>query len=66
MEFTTPLHTAVNGIPFQWSTVEEEAYRSLKVMLTHASVVQVPDWSQPFHVFVDVSDMAIGSALMGL
>ena len=33
-------------------------------MLSHAPVVQPPVWSEPFHVFMDASDMAIGSALM--
>ena len=56
--------TVVHWLPFQWSWIEEDAYRSLKVMLSHAPVVQPPDWSQPFHVFVDASDMAIGSAIM--
>ena len=63
-EFATPLHTVVHRVPFQWSTTKEAAYRSLKVMLSHALVVQPLDWSQPFHVFVDASDVAIGSALM--
>ena len=35
-------------------------------MISQAPVVQPPDWTQPFHVFVDVSDIAIGSALMQL
>ena len=35
-------------------------------MLSHALVVQPPDWSQPFHIFIDASDMAIGSVLMQL
>ena len=35
-------------------------------MLTQAPVVQPPDWAKPFHVFVDASDIAIGSALMQL
>ena len=62
-DFATPLHAAVHRLPFQWSSIEE-AYQSLKLMLSHAPVVQPPDWSQPFHVFVDASDMAIGSAIM--
>ena len=33
-------------------------------MLSQAPVVQPPDWTEPFHVFVDASDIAIGSALM--
>ena len=33
-------------------------------MLTQAPVVQPPDLVKPFHVFVDASNIAIGSALM--
>ena len=63
-DFVTPLYAAVHRLPLQGSSIEEDAYRSLKLMLTHALVVQPPDWSKTFHVFVDASDMAIGSALM--
>ena len=62
-DFATPLHAAVHRLPFQWSSIEE-AYQSLKLMLSHAPVVQPPNWSQPFHVFVDALDIAIKSALM--
>ena len=65
-DFATPLHAAVHRIPFAWITVEDKAYEALKVMLTQAPVVQPPDWDKPFHVFVDASDIAIGSALMQL
>ena len=63
-DFVTPLHEAVHAVPFWWMEREEKAYQSLKVMLSQAPVVQPPDWAQPFHVFVDASDIAIGSALM--
>ena len=36
----------------------------MKRMLSHAPVVQPPVWSKLFHVFVDASDVGIGSALM--
>ena len=62
--FATPLYAVVHSLPFQCYSIEEEAYQSLKLMLSHASVIQPPDWSQPFHVFVDASDIAIGSAFM--
>ena len=67
-DFATPLHAAVHRTPFQWMETEEKAYGALKVkvMLSQAPVVQPPDWAQPFHVFVDASDIAIGSALMQL
>ena len=46
--------------------VEEDAYDCLKKILSKVPVVQPPDWNKPFHVFVDASDVAIGSALMQL
>ena len=55
-DFTTLLHAAVHRLPFQWSSIEDEAYKSLRLMLSHAPVVQPPVWSEPFHVFVDASD----------
>ena len=65
-DFPTPLHAAVHRIPFQWAETEEKAYQALKVMLSQAPVVQPPDWSKSFHVFVNASDVAIGSILMQL
>ena len=35
-------------------------------MLSQAPVVQPPDWTRDFHVFVDASDVAIGIVLMQL
>ena len=63
-DFATPLHVAVHRLPFQWTSIEDTAYQALKVMLSHDPVVQPPVWSEPFHVFVDALDVAIGSALM--
>ena len=60
----TPLHAIVHTVPFRWTEREDMAYQSLKVMLSQALVVQPPDWTEPFHVFVDASNIAIGSALM--
>ena len=65
-DFATPLHAAVHRVPFQWAETEEKAYQAVKVMLLQAPVVQPPDWSKSFHVFVDASDVAIGSVLMQL
>ena len=62
----TPLHAVVHRIPFQWMEQEEKAYQALKVMLSQALVVQPPEWMKDFHVFVDGSDIEIGSVLMQL
>ena len=52
-DFATPLHAAVHRTPFTWSATEDKAYEALKVMLVQAPVVQPPDWTKPFHIFVD-------------
>ena len=64
--FEPPLHAAVHRVPFQWVEQEEKAYQALKVMLSQTPVVQPLDWTKSFHVFVDASDIAIGSVLMQL
>ena len=38
--------------------------QNLKKMLSVALVLQPLDWSLPFHVFVDASDVAIGAVLI--
>ena len=63
-DFATPLHAAVHRLPFQWSSTKDEAYQSLKLKLSHAPVVQPLIWAEPFHVFVDASDIGIGNTLM--
>ena len=57
---------AVHRTPFKWTTIEDKAYHAMKIMLTQAPVEQPLDWVKPFYVFVDASDMAIGSTLMQL
>ena len=66
VDFATSLHVAVHQLPFQWTKHEDKAYHALKVVFSQPPVVQPPDWSNDFHVFVDVSDVAIGSVLMQL
>jgi hypothetical protein len=63
-DFATPLHATVHREPFSWTEEEEKAFAALKLLLTHAPLVQPPDWNREFHVFVDASDIAIGSILM--
>ena len=65
-DFAIVLHAAIHRTPFRWTETEEKAYDALKIMLSQAPVVQPPDWTRPFHVFVDASNIAIGSALMQL
>ena len=63
-DVATPLHTAVHKVSFQWTTTKQDAYDCLKKMLTKVPVIQPLDWGKDFHVFIDASDVAIGSLLM--
>ena len=56
-------HTTLHKTPIQWTKLEEKAYQALNVMLSQAPVVQILDWTRDFHVFVNASDIAIGSML---
>ena len=66
VDVATPLHAEIHHTPFQWMTTKHDAYDSLKKMLSKVSVVQPLDWTKDFQVFVDASDIVIGSALMQL
>jgi hypothetical protein len=54
---------AAHREPLTWVEEEEKAFAALKLLLSCALVVQPPDSEQEFHVFVDASDIAIGSIL---
>ena len=61
-DVATPLHIVVHKEKFEWIVECEETFRNLKVLLSRAAVVQLPDWLKDFHIFVDASNIAIGSA----
>ena len=49
---------------FQWKEEQERAFQLLKKMLLVAPILQPPDCSLAFHIFVDASHIAIGAVLM--
>lgn len=48
---------------FRWSTKAEEAFLKLKSALVSAPVLAMPDYSKPFSVACDASDVAVGGVL---
>ena len=52
-DFATSQHAVVHRLPFQWAEQEEKEYQASMVMLSQAPMVQPPDWTKSFHVFVD-------------
>jgi hypothetical protein len=49
---------------FKWSPQYEEAFLTLKKLLTTTLVLAEPDIEKPFDVFCDASGMGIGGVLM--
>ena len=50
--------------PWEWSPKCEEAFHTLKRVVTEGPVLSLPDYSKPFEVHTDASDFAIGGVLM--
>jgi hypothetical protein len=49
---------------FEWSPQCEDAFLTLKKLLTTAPVLAQPDIEKSFNVYYDASDMGIGGVLM--
>ena len=42
-------------VPFVWATTQEEAFRVLKDKLTHAPLLQLPDFNNTFELECEIS-----------
>ena len=50
-------------VPFKWTQQCQAAFDTLKVALTSAPCLRLPEWDRPFTLHVDWSKVAIGSYL---
>ena len=50
-------------LPFQWTTLAQEAFDNLKKQLSDTPVLCIPDPDKPFVVTTDASDFAMGAVL---
>jgi hypothetical protein len=51
------------GMKFEWTPQHQEAFESLKRALSHAPVLQIPDFESEFILVTDASDRAISAVL---
>jgi hypothetical protein len=51
------------NVTWNWGTEQQEAFDKLKVLLTTAPILQIPDFEAPFIVHCDASNYAIGAIL---
>ncbi|GJS35852.1 reverse transcriptase domain-containing protein [Tanacetum coccineum] len=54
-------HLLEKETPFIFSKECIEAFETLKMKLTQASILVAPDWDLPFEIMCDASDFAVGA-----
>jgi hypothetical protein len=60
-----PLHELTKkGVPFAWGDSQEVAFNTLKNMLTHAPLLQLPDFNKVFELECDASGIGLGAVLL--
>ena len=51
-------------VPFVWGTAQEEAFIVLKDKLTHALLLQLPNFNKTFELECDASGIGLGGVLL--
>src|SRR6266542_1094165 len=60
-----PLHELTKkGVSFYWGLAQEQAFELLKDKLTHAPLLQLPDFGKTFELECDASGVGLGGVLM--
>ena len=60
----TPLHELTKkGVVFHWGKAHDESFDTLKDKLTHAPLLQLPDFGKTFELECDASGIGIGGVL---
>ena len=52
------------GVPFKWGTDQEKAFAEIKRIMAKETILAFPDFSKPFHVCTDASNVALGVVTM--
>ena len=60
-----PLHELTKkGAPFEWGAPQDDAFNTLKERLTHAPLLQLPNFDKVFELECDASGIGLGAVLL--
>ncbi|KAL0151982.1 hypothetical protein M9458_052700 [Cirrhinus mrigala] len=63
-KLAVPLNQLVGkNVPFVWTTAYDQSFTHLKNVLSSEPVVILPDFSVPFKIYTDASNLAVGAVL---
>lgn len=63
-KLAAPLNQLVGkNVPFVWNDTCDQSFRHLKNVLSSEPVVILPDFSVPFKIYTDASNLAVGAVL---
>jgi hypothetical protein len=64
-DLAAPLHGLTKkDVPFAWSDSQDVAFNTLKDKLTHAPLLQLPDFTKVFELECDASGIGLGAVLL--
>jgi hypothetical protein len=63
-DFSTIAELTKKGVPFSWGTRQENAFNMLNDKLTHAPLLQLPDFNKTFELECDASGIGLGGVLL--
>ena len=51
-------------VKFEWGPEQQRAHLLVKAIIEHAEPLRMPDWTKPFYIWSDASEVAMGGVLM--
>jgi hypothetical protein len=58
-----PLHSLTGDTPFNWTNEQQEAFDKLRMLVTTAPILAIPNPNDPFRLEADASAYAVGAVL---
>ena len=52
------------NVPFKWTDMHQDAFKEVKCSICENVMLSYPDFSEPFHIYTDASDIQLGAVIM--